>query len=124
MSLRPSTLKDLSTEYQTLKRARQEIDERMNAIQLIIRKHRTQRRPIIHADEPVQPEHSGLRAALRAALARGSISPRDAIKVVRENGFKATGKTSIEMRVYNELARMKKEGIARKDSEGRYALAS
>jgi hypothetical protein len=126
MALRPSTLKDLTTEYEALKRQRQEIDARMNAILLIIRKRRTQPWPISLSDESVQspPSSSGLRAMLRATLVRGAMTPRDVIKAIRENGFKATGKTSIEMRVYNELARMKRDGLTRKDSEGRYTLTS
>lgn len=128
MALSPAVVQELTSELDSLERKKQDIDERIHAINLILRKSPTPRRaPTLQFEEPSRyttTSSEGLRGVLRGVLAKGALTPGDAIRAVRDVGFATSGKTPLETRVYNELGRMKKDGQVRRDSEGRYALAS
>jgi hypothetical protein len=128
MALSPATLQDLTTELKSLEREKQDIDERIHAINLLLRESHTHQQTLpIPLDEPksrTTTGSDGLRGMLRGVLAKGALTPGDTIRAVREAGFAAPGKTPLETRVYNELGRMKKDGQVRRDEKGRYELAS
>jgi hypothetical protein len=126
MPLGPSAVRELDAELQSLERKRQDIDERIAAIQLVLK-----RTPAAKRGQSVPPRgvaqlnDGGLRAALRKLLSKGPMAPGQVIKALIEGGYEAPGKTPLPVRVYNELGRMRRDGQVRdRDSEGRYALAS
>lgn len=149
MPLGHAAIQELTDELETLKRQRDEIDGRIGAIELLLRhparaavtrKRRatkpatrklTKETALGRFVRPVTPppksstQVGGLRAALKNVLASGPQVPRAVIDALKGSGYHSSGGiTPIETRVYNELHRMKRDGLAVRDAEGRYALAS
>jgi hypothetical protein len=118
------TVKELAAERESLVQQRQVLDERLSAIALILDGSTVpaaKRRATRRTRNTIQTNSGGLRHVLRQILAKEPASPAEAIQAVINSGFQVQGKTGIETRVYNELARMRKEGFVRKRA-GRYRL--
>ncbi len=120
---RPSLVRELTAQLHSLERERHDIDAQIAAIRVLL-KRAPQRRAANHAQALI-PAPQGLRDALRKLLSVRPHAPSEAIKALRKGGFESLGKTPFPTRVYNELGRMRRDGLIKeRDSEGRYALAS
>jgi len=133
MPLSPSAIDELLNELDCLEREQENIAKRIAAINLLV-----PTRPSQPSSEHIVPagitpsnlhfmsssENYGLRGAIKNALLTGPKPPGAVIHALTESSFKAFGKTPLDTRVYNELGRMKKAGLVKRDGEGRYALVS
>jgi hypothetical protein len=129
MPLSPAVVKELTAEFETLVRRRQDLEERMNAIQLLLRRvtgaRRLQTIPEVQMTITDRPgSGGGLRDAIRSALEHGPLAPGQVIHVLKDRNFTMGGKTPFDTRVYNELGRMKKDGLVKRNASGGYALAN
>jgi hypothetical protein len=126
----------LAAERRTLLQQKRRTDERLAAIDLLLsddeEAHVEKRQPPRRAT-PKRPAASkgadllgptvGFREVLKTTLVgRGYTKPGQVIQSLRERGFEVAGKTPLPTRVYNELKRMRREGILERDESGRYAL--
>ena len=68
-------------------------------------------------------DFTGLRDRIRGILAaHPNVRPRVVIDALAKAGVMARGKTTLEIKVYNELHRMAKNGLLRKSNSGNYSL--
>lgn len=134
MPLSKTTVAELTDELQQLERRKREIEERMGAIVLVLQGQRAAppvapRRVLLHdriAAAQADPEKAvGVRGHLKNALRQhGPMLPREAIVALEGANIQTTGKTTVALRIYNELHRMKRLEMVKKNSDGRYELTA
>jgi hypothetical protein len=120
------TRKALSDELTAKKALRRELDQEIVAIELLLRGV-SGKASTIHASAPPVPTapagtaKTGLRQMLRDILAENPKQrPMQIAGVLDRAGFKHPAKEKLNVRIANELWRMKKSGQVDKDDKGRY----
>jgi hypothetical protein len=128
MRLSQQTLRELRDSLSDLRRQRELIDERMNAIEQLVAAVRPENArgkssALPDAKEMQAPPRGSLRHYLLEALrATPGSNAREIANRLSQDGFRVGGVTSLRQRVSHELARLRRLGVLRRARNQRYSV--
>lgn len=134
MSFSDVVLRELKVELESMRKRRESIDVRINAIELLLAGGQAgrpaavtapepSRRQTFHMLRPGRPRRGSLRVRILQLLDTAALTGREVAAQLESERFRVGGKATLRDRVTHELSRLRRHGILRRDPAGQYSSA-